>query len=93
METIIKSIEMDDSSATLLSLDKRLKSIQEMIYSLPEIKDKMSVRSGTELLVKFTTRMAIDIIQEDPDFDKVKKTLIQRYVALFIAWFKLKLKL
>ena len=83
METIIKSIEMDDSSATLLSLDKRLKSVQEMIYSLPEMKDKMSVRSGTELLVKFTTRMAIDIIQEDPDFDKVKKTLIQRY-AIFV---------
>ena len=78
METLIKSIEMDDSSATLLSLDKRLKNVQETIYSLPEMKDKMSVKSGTELLVKFTTRMAIDIIQEESDFDKVKKSLIQR---------------
>jgi len=32
METIIKAIEMDHSSATLMSLDKRLKSVQELIY-------------------------------------------------------------
>ena len=92
METLIKSIEMDDSSATLLSLDKRLKSVQETIYSLPEMKDKMSVKSGTELLVKFTTRMAIDIIQEESDFDKVKKSLIQRCETILWKFYLLKIR-
>ena len=80
METLIKSIELDKTSNTLMNLIEKLGHVQKLVENVPGTLKNLSIKSGTELLVKFTTRMALDIIQEESDFDKVKQTLIHRYI-------------
>ena len=79
METIIKAIEIDRTSNTLLEFFQKLEHVQKLVQNVPEIPHKMSIKSGTELLKLATTRMALDIIQEESDINKVKETLINRY--------------
>ena len=78
METLIKAIEIDKTSNTLMNLIEKLGHVQKLVQNVPDTPKKMSIKSGTELFVKFTTRMALDIIQEESNFDKVKQTLINR---------------
>jgi len=78
METIIKAIEIDRTSNTLLEFFQKLEHVQKLVQNVPEIPHKMSIKSGTELLKLATTRMALDIIQEESDINKVKETLINR---------------
>ena len=82
METIIKAIEIDRTSNTLLEFFQKLEHVQKLVQNVPEIPHKMSIKSGTELLKLATTRMALDIIQEESDINKVKETLINRW-AIF----------
>ena len=84
METIIKAIEIDRTSNTLLEFFQKLEHVQKLVQNVPEIPHKMSIKSGTELLKLATTRMALDIIQEESDINKVKETLINRWAPFFI---------
>ena len=84
METIIKAIEIDRTSNTLLEFFQKLEHVQKLVQNVPEIPHKMSIKSGTELLKLATTRMALDIIQEESDINKVKETLINRWGPFYI---------
>jgi translation initiation factor 2B subunit (eIF-2B alpha/beta/delta family) len=65
-------------SNTIMELVKRLDHVRKMIENLQEIPQKTSIKSGTELFLRFTTLMVHDILHYEASFDRVKLALVER---------------
>ena len=90
METLNKAIEVDKGyeekflrnhlteifrSNTIMELVDRLKKVRNMIDELEDIPQKISIKSGTELFLRFTTLRVQNILHSESDIGKIKKEL------------------
>lgn len=63
------------SSNTIMELVDRLKKVRNMIDELEDIPQKISIKSGTELFLRFTTLRVQNILHSESDIGKIKKEL------------------
>lgn len=78
METLLEAIKIDKSSTTIMELIDRLGSVRKLLADIDIVPQKASIKSGSELFLRFTTMMISDIMHQSSDFDKVKEALIDR---------------
>ena len=58
-----------------MELVDRLKKVRNMIDELEDIPQKISIKSGTELFLRFTTLRVQNILHSESDIGKIKKEL------------------
>lgn len=61
-----------------MELVHRLDDVRKLIDQLQKIPQKTSIKSGTELFLRFTTLMVQDIFHSESDIDRVKQALVDR---------------